>query len=224
MDDPRVFLNYRVLVVGGGYDYIKMMFELGFQGAKDPEEADIILFTGGEDVHPSWYDEKPLKGTFSNLDRDRMEKVIFDNARENNIPMVGICRGGQFLNVMCGGAMWQDVTNHCGNHMIKDLTNPKKPTTLEVTSTHHQMMIPTKKAQVLAVGVAADGNSLADVRCSWSKEVATRNPKQYPDYEVLYYPEYRVLCFQPHPEFARAPKECRDYFSQLLETYITPYA
>lgn len=220
---------YRVLVIGGGYDYIRLMFDLQFSGAKNPEEADIFLFTGGEDVDPVWYDEKPLKVTYSNIERDRQEKVLFDYAVEKGIPMVGICRGGQFLNVMNGGRMWQHVNNHAiaGTHLLTEILPAKsqrKPRIMDVTSTHHQMMIPAKNAEIIAIGVDSTGKSICTERQAFDKEVEGNDPKKVPDYEVLYYPKTRSLCFQPHPEFPGAPDECKEYFDELIENLILPYA
>lgn len=218
---------YRVLVIGGGFEYIRMLFQLSYTGAKTPDEADIFLFTGGEDVDPRWYDEKPMRTTFSNIERDRMEKVLFDMAVEKGIPMIGICRGGQFLNVMNGGRMWQHVNNHGGQHDIIEVLPKKtvrKPRRIRVTSTHHQMMIPHEKAEVLAIGITDKGNSICTERASYGKEVASDSLKHYPDYEVLYYPETHSLCFQPHPEFGNAPKECTEYFDELVENFILPHA
>lgn len=219
---------YSVLVLGGGYEYIKLMYDLSFSGAKSPEEADLILFTGGEDVDPVWYDEKKLNFTFSNLDRDRMEKVVFDYAVERGIPMVGICRGGQALNVFSGGRMWQEVNNHCGNHDIMEVLPAKvkrAPRRFEVTSTHHQMMRPSDKATVLAVGVTGPGNRpICSERQSFNERVEGQDSKKFPDFEVLWYPETKSLCFQPHPEFPSAPKACKEYFDELLENYVLPLA
>jgi len=54
--------------------------------------------------------------------------------------MVGICRGSQFLTVMSGGRLFQDVSGHAimGTHLIKF----KDGSSLGITSTHHQMMNP----------------------------------------------------------------------------------
>lgn len=222
---------YRAFVVGGGYDYLRLLYELCYKGATSPEEADFVVFTGGEDVDPAYYGENALKGTFFNTDRDRREKVIFEYCVDKGIPMVGICRGGQFLNVMNDGKLWQDVNHHAsGRHAIRELIDTKlKPVTknhrhLLVTSTHHQMMIPGKGAKVIAIGVNDKGESIADRRNTWDREIAGNDPKALPDYEVLYYPSTRSLCFQPHPEFKTAPKDCVDYFDELVTALVTPFA
>lgn len=219
---------YRVYVVGGGYDYIRMMWELGYMGARSPEEADLVLFTGGEDVDPSFYNEGKLKQTQSNPDRDRREAWIYNRALELHLPMVGICRGAQFLNVMNGGRMWQHVAGHCGNHDIVEVLPAKsnrKPRGFKVTSTHHQMMRPKIEDDtlILAVGVDGEGKPICKSRQSFKELVEGTDTKNYPDYEVVFYNRTRSLCFQPHPEFPSAPKDCTQYFDELLEEYIVPY-
>ena len=49
------------------------------------EDADIVLFTGGEDVDPSLYGCKKHPTTYSNLQRDLEEKAIFEQVRQDQI-------------------------------------------------------------------------------------------------------------------------------------------
>lgn len=83
--------------------------------AEDPEGAvsccDGLLFPGGEDVTPWYYDEEPLPviGAFRpEIDDAWMKAGKY--ALEHRIPMLGICKGHQFLNVMLGGSLYQDVS------------------------------------------------------------------------------------------------------------------
>lgn len=212
--------NPCVYVVGGGYDYIRLMWELGCIGARNVDEADVVLFTGGEDVNPELYGEVPMAKTHYNRVRDEREQVIYHQARKRNLPMVGICRGGQFLNVMNGGRMWQHVTNHAGNHIARIEVPPfegkdQKRRTIEVTSTHHQMMIPTD-----------DGLVLATADCALEKHAPALSQmgkrKGELDTEVVFYDDTNCLCFQPHPEFRGAPPDCIDFFEECLDNYIFP--
>lgn len=206
----------QVYVVGGGFEYIRMMYNLGYDGAKGVDDADIVLFTGGEDVNPELYGEPCMAKTNFNRLRDEKEKAIYDAALAKEIPMVGICRGGQFLNVMNGGKMWQHVTGHCGNHIgrieIPPFHNGKRRT-IEFTSTHHQMMRPTEDAMILATASVA-----------WEKlsPELSKVGKEDDDVEVVFYDDTNCLCFQPHPEFARAPSECLDFFEECMENFIVP--
>lgn len=103
------------------------------------EDADIVLFTGGEDIDPSFYGEKKHRTTYSNISRDKIEKEIFEKVDPKKQICLGICRGSQFLCVMNGGKLIQNVTGHAMSetHLI---TNGR--TSIDITSTHHQMQYP----------------------------------------------------------------------------------
>lgn len=209
----REIFDHRVLVVGGGFQYLKMFFDAGFKGATSVDDASIICFTGGEDVDPSFYGEEALPGTAFNTARDTREAIIYADALAQKKPMIGICRGSQFLNVMNGGKLWQDVNNHAiyGKHSVVDMKTGKE---LEgMTSTHHQQMIPTDGAEILAVA------ALSTMKASHGA-VVTRYAPELDDIEVVWYPDSLSLCFQPHPEFAHG--ECRNYFLDLVDEYILP--
>lgn len=210
----------KVYIVGGGFEYIRLMYQLSCDGAKNVGEADVVLFTGGEDVNPELYDEPCMAKTNFNRARDDRETAIFTEALLREIPMVGICRGAQFLNVKNGGKLWQHVTNHCGNHMARVEIAPflkgNKRRTIEVTSTHHQMMIPTPDALVLATALEAMEKNAP----SYSK--IGKPTEDEPDIEVVYYDDTSCLCFQPHPEFGAAPADCVDFFEECLDNFIFP--
>lgn len=211
----RQIYDLRVFVVGGGFQYTKMFFDAGFKGARNTEEADIICFTGGEDVTPDFYGQKPITETYFNEARDRTEAYIYGEALALKKPMVGICRGGQFLNVMNEGQMWQDVNNHAirGGHNITDVRTGE--ILRNMTSTHHQMMRPGKSAKVIAT--ASLSTMRKDDRETHEKD---QNDPFVDDTEVVWYQDSLVLCFQPHPEFGHG--ECRNYFLDLVDEYILP--
>lgn len=207
---------YRIFIVGGNYDYIRMLYNMGYRGAPSLEECDIVLFTGGEDVDPRLYGEEPLRRTFFNKQRDEYEMAIFNKAVEMGKPMVGICRGGQFLNVANKGKMWQDVNGHAGNHQMFIVdAKGKTMKTIDVTSTHHQMMIPSDEGEVLAVA------EKSTEFLGFGQEKSIPKPKRQ-DVEVVWYGKTGCLCFQPHPEFKDAPSECTKYFESLLENLVVP--
>ncbi len=69
-----------------------------------------ILFTGGHDISPEIYHEKPLEGLVSCCEkRDIMESIILKLALEADKPLLGICRGIQFINASLGGTLYQDL-------------------------------------------------------------------------------------------------------------------
>jgi len=123
--------------------------------------------------------------------------------------MAGICRGGQFLNVMNGGSMWQHVNNHIGNHMAFEVLTQKE---IIVTSTHHQMMVPTDEALVLMTA------SRATVRQGGGK--AELLGERDDDVEAIYYPKTECLCFQPHPEYFQPNHPCQTTYFDYLNTFF----
>ena len=109
----------RVFVVGSSFGaYHDMFRRYGWEIAKSYDEADLLQYTGGEDVSPSLYGRTKHPRSYINRERDMRERIIFLRALKDGKPQAGICRGGQFLNVMCGGSLWQDVNNHAiaGKH------------------------------------------------------------------------------------------------------------
>ncbi len=74
------------------------------------ENCSGLVLSGGEDVHPARYGEEPvLQIGRVNAARDEMEFAALAVAFERNIPILGICRGCQVLNVYMGGSLFQDI-------------------------------------------------------------------------------------------------------------------
>ena len=71
--------------------------------------CDGILFTGGHDVSPAIYGEEPMKCVSSCKMRDDMEGIVLEKVIEINKPLLGICRGIQFINAYLGGTLYQDI-------------------------------------------------------------------------------------------------------------------
>lgn len=82
------------------------------------DRADGLLLTGGADIQPALYGEGRIPEADLDppaADRDQMEWDLLALARERRIPVFGICRGHQTLNVFLGGALWQDLELQTGN-------------------------------------------------------------------------------------------------------------
>jgi len=122
------------------------------------EKVDGILFTGGQDVNPVLYKEEPTCHVESiSKERDLLETAVFIEATKRGIPVFGICRGMQIINVCLGGTLYQDIkeeynseVNHRdleninkGSHYIEIkqdtiLSNVIGSNELFVNSNHHQ--------------------------------------------------------------------------------------
>lgn len=74
------------------------------------DKLDGLIFSGGIDVSPLRYKESPLKeiNRISSV-RDGYELKLFKKAYERKLPILGICRGSQLMNVALGGKLYQDI-------------------------------------------------------------------------------------------------------------------
>lgn len=203
---------------------IATMFQSkGWETVVDIEDADLVVFVGGEDVSPELYGEWCHPTTSPSYYRDESEMEVFQFAREIGLPMAGICRGAQFLNVMNGGTLWQDVDGHAigGTHTAYLIGNLVP---VEVSSTHHQMMRPNyANNDVHILMTATESKEKHNMSRLVDREypISHYPSKRTEDIEAVYYENNNCLCFQPHPEFDDDwNKECRDVFFNLIDVYL----
>ena len=129
---------------------------------------DGLLLSGGADIHPSRYGQ-PIAGSRDiEEDRDELEAAAWAAAEARGIPVLGICRGFQAINVFSGGTLLQHVDGHAGPgwgtgraawmHDIRiepatSLANlvATRPGGLSVNTYHHQAV----RASDLAPGLRA---------------------------------------------------------------------
>lgn len=89
------------------------------------ELCDGILFTGGHDVSPSVYKEKKAAACgISCPVRDEMESFILKQCINDNKPLLGICRGIQFINAYLGGSLYQDLPTEFESGVEHHMTPP----------------------------------------------------------------------------------------------------
>jgi gamma-glutamyl-gamma-aminobutyrate hydrolase PuuD len=198
---------FNVHIIGTPLGIDELFRYFGWNVTDNLDGADLVQFTGGADVDPTLYGEYRHATTNCTPARDKREILIYHYCIFNDKKMAGICRGGQFLNVMCGGTLWQDVDGHRGEH---DATCLLKGERMKVSSTHHQMMIPKK----------GEGRVLMEARAAKRKthmrgvsEVSCFNDA--PDVEAVLYKDLKALCFQPHPEYNRKGKMAETYFEYI---------
>lgn len=202
----------KVFIVGGGAPYARMFEANGFCTTTVIADADILCFTGGEDVSPVLYGE-PNVASGANIGRDLREMEAYNYGKQWKLPMVGICRGGQFLNVMSGGSMYQDVNNHGigGTHAAYNLLDGN---VYQVTSTHHQMMRKGIKGEVLVMAELSTRRVYGEYDENCMPRAVEERGQFTDDTECIIYRDTKTLCFQPHPEY-HAPS-CTELFFKLL--------
>ena len=182
--------------------------------------CDGFLFTGGHDVSPELYNESPLDGLVSSCQkRDIMESKLLNDALAADKPILGICRGIQFLNAALGGTLYQDLPLQHPSAVEHHQTPPydvpihdvyiKKDTplhdllqmdSLRVNSYHHQAI--RKLSPQLEI-MAASTDDLV---------------------EAVYMPSHKfVWATQWHPEFSYlTDASSRAIFSKFVEACQMP--
>ncbi len=140
------------------YEFIEVSLEDGIEKAeKQLILCSGMLLIGGEDVHPSFYGQ-PEDSTRCGIypERDTFEFEVIKIAKDLNLPVLGICRGEQILNVAYGGSLIVDIPSdwdtsvihrHDSTHYIGHIVFIKKGTVLHritgtdsaiAISNHHQ--------------------------------------------------------------------------------------
>jgi putative glutamine amidotransferase len=139
---------------------------------------DGLLLSGGSDLDPSYYGEEPVAELGVTVpERDAFEMVLLEHALRRGMPIFGICRGMQILNVAMGGTLYQDLPSQM-DHMVllghRQETPKWQPThevevdggskvarimgvrDLKVNSYHHQGIKDLAKGLIVC-GVSPDG-------------------------------------------------------------------
>lgn len=123
-----------------------------------------VILSGGNDVNPQLYGEEPEKGLAVSEERDKTEKILLEIAIEKKLPILGICRGMQFINVFFKGKLIQNLNQIGSNHIIPCHTvqiqyNQDLPIKeLQVNSYHNQGLTQSQLSPELeSFAKASDG-------------------------------------------------------------------
>jgi putative glutamine amidotransferase len=107
--------NYvRAVEEAGGRPLLVPPSDEGIEETLD--SLDAIVFSGGSDLDPAHYGEEPHPETFGiREERDRAELELMKAALERDMPVLGICRGVQVLNIARGGNLIQHLPEIVGH-------------------------------------------------------------------------------------------------------------
>jgi gamma-glutamyl-gamma-aminobutyrate hydrolase PuuD/gamma-glutamylcyclotransferase (GGCT)/AIG2-like uncharacterized protein YtfP len=185
------------------------------------EDADLVCFTGGEDVDPALYDDVEGYKTYFNKQRDDFELQEYEKAKALGKPMIGICRGSQLLCVLNGGKLIQHM-NHPGGHNIT--TNDGQ--VIEATSTHHQMQypfnLPEKEYELLAWANELSNCHLDGHNQEIKFPSFAFHDNRIKEPEIVFYPKNKCLAIQMHPEYfdPSLPSVTLTYLRNLINTKL----
>lgn len=83
-------------------------------------KIDGLLLGGGSDLDPACYGEEPVAEMGAIVpERDTFELALFERALDLNLPVFGICRGHQLINVALGGTLYQDLNSQLDGELLK---------------------------------------------------------------------------------------------------------
>jgi putative glutamine amidotransferase len=100
----------RALLSAGGIPLVLPPLMDTSMAARAVEGLDGLILTGGEDMDPSLYGAQPSpRLNPPSRERDLFELALFAAARHRGLPVLGICRGIQVINVALGGTLYQDL-------------------------------------------------------------------------------------------------------------------
>ena len=175
----------------------------------EEEQIDGVLLTGGGDVDPKLYGGDPKTTRLVHRLRDDFEIALIRAARERGLPMLGICRGCQILNIALGGTIRnlrkeQDVKGHhlvLTGHAVELVPGSKLAETLgvrhlaKVVSLHrHSVGEPAPGVRIAATGpggvveaIEADsaGQTGWIVGIQWHPELTLNDQVQHKVYKEL---------------------------------------
>ncbi|MBB1285792.1 aldehyde dehydrogenase family protein [Flavisolibacter sp. BT320] len=193
--------------LGGNLELVELSFEKN--NFEDIVSCDGFVLPGGVDVHPSFYngnENYPNKTEPLLPERDRFETMIYRYSQQHGLPLLGICRGLQLVNVLEGGTLVQDLGEANGQHRREQGLDKEHTITVDensflyglvgsthgdVNSAHHQA-IGMLATNLSAVAKSKDGTIEAI-------EYKGGNKKPF------------LLCVQWHPE-------------RMLEKLSNPYS
>ncbi|KRO00156.1 gamma-glutamyl-gamma-aminobutyrate hydrolase family protein [Companilactobacillus kimchiensis] len=84
------------------------------------EKLDGVIFPGGPDIDPTFMGEEPIPELgVTNRNRDIFEIALIRTAVAKHVPILGICRGAQIINVALGGSIYQDLASQYPGKVLK---------------------------------------------------------------------------------------------------------
>ncbi len=152
----------------------------------DPDEVlallDGLILAGGADIDPSSYGEARDPHTVDTVpERDRFEIALARGAIERDLPLLGICRGMQLINVACGGSLIQHLPDRYGHgehrRVVGSFDGSDHDVTLldgtlaraatggdavHATKSHHHQGVDCLGAGLVVSGVSAFDDELAE--------------------------------------------------------------
>jgi gamma-glutamyl-gamma-aminobutyrate hydrolase PuuD len=166
---------------------------------------DAIIISGGNDINPESYGSEKCLGLNLSDGRDKTEKRLIELGIEKNIPILGICRGMQFINVFFGGKLNPD---------IKKISEAHKT----VPNNHMVNIIDDKSKEFF--GEKAEINSYHNQGISlglMSRELRVFAMTEDEVVEGIYHPNLKLAAVQWHPE-RKSPDD--EFNEKIINAFV----
>ena len=106
--------------------------------------VDGVVITGGHDVDPVLYAAAPEVTPKYDAERDALEIAVIDHALAQGLPLLGICRGAQLLNVRLGGNLFQELRSRRKRTSNRWTILPLKTLCVEPRTALHRLLATTE--------------------------------------------------------------------------------
>lgn len=160
---------------------------------EDIKNLDGVIISGGSDIDPLRYGSQPhLHNTKIDIERDDFELKVLDICIKEEMPILGICRGAQLINIYFGGTLYPTVLDIEDYLIHKNSVFPMK--TVDVFQDSNLFSI-VKKRKIKANSIHNQAINLLgqDIK------VTATNDKIIEAIEHKYFPQ--ILGVQWHPEY-----------------------
>ena len=178
---------------------------------KFPQKFNGLIISGGVDIDPSTYKKQNISSVICDKKRDEMELFILEKALEKELPVLGICRGMQLINVFFGGTLHLDINELDLNHPHPKTPLPLKDIYIKPHSKLHNILMSEHiKANAL--------HHQAIDRIGLRLKVAATDKNEI--IQAIEHESLDILGLQWHPEFmpyAKSSQKIFGYFAKKLK-------
>jgi gamma-glutamyl-gamma-aminobutyrate hydrolase PuuD len=167
-----IHAQYAEMTIAAGGQPLLLPAESSLDATAVVERLDALVLAGGADVSPALYGEHAQPETDARPDRDQGELELLRAAERRGLPLLGICRGMQLMNVLRGGTLTQHLpaalghdghlrtTGVFGDHEVEIEPASRVAEIVGeriVSPSYHHQGIATLGVGLRAVGRAPDG-------------------------------------------------------------------